>query len=197
MSIMVRISAHQPSPKRLEYHRLAICLQTKGGWPVQGTPCGTRILAGSRYRPRQNVRAGVPHREPANSARHSMRTLLARRSSGRTSRLPAMPDRGRGLRQDGSRTRGDRLQDWLTHGDEAQAQLIRAGSVAFLMEWVYRHSLRHRLHTNGIGPVRIHLRTRRYLDDPHPLRRRHLTQRSQSVGDAAAEKGTYRPLRQD
>ena len=161
MSIMVRISAHQPSPKRLEYHRLAICLQTKGGWPVQGTTCGTRILAGSRYRPRQNVRAGVPHREPANSARHSMRTLLARRSSGRTSRLPAMPDRGRGLRQDGSRTKGDRLQDWRTDNDEAQAQPIRAGSVACPMVWDYRHSLaRHQLHNNGIGPVRTHLRTR-------------------------------------
>ena len=97
---------------------------------------------------------------------------------GRQSRLPAKTDRGRGLLRYGSRTRGDRLQDRRTHGDEGQGQPIWAGSVACPMIWGYRHSIdRDRLPANIHGPVRIHVRAGQHLDNPNFLRGRHLTQR--------------------
>lgn len=103
---------------------------------------------------------------------------LARLSSGCPSRLPAKTDRGRGLLRYGSRTRGDRLQDRRTHGDEGQGQPIWAGSVACPMIWGYRHSIdRDRLPANIHGPVRIHVRAGQHLDNPNFLRGRHLTQR--------------------
>ena len=68
---------------------------------------------------------------------------------------------------------------------------VRAAPVACLrMVWDFRHSFtRHRLHTNGIGPARTHLRTCQHAGDPYPLRRRCLTQRSQPESGASVEEG--------